>query len=457
MAGTPAMSTNPAPLDTDDIQGNVLAGFNTTHQGFLTATAGDLVAAGDAAAGLADLVTSCDSVWTHRNAARGGGEPLGPTGQAWVAVAVSHRLITTRHPEVRFGDPLLRQPMSETSPGALGDPPPTDWVVGDPDGPVDVAAICAAADADVVAATAAAIRSTMEAADMKVRFEAAARLPGEREHFGFRDGIAQPWIDARRDDGSPVSGGVATNGPPVAPSALLWGPPPLADPGNDPVGVAVNGSAVVLRRLVQDVDVFHAFCDDTAKQVTAGTGVAVSAEWVAAALVGRWPSGAVFDASAAADPGVAGDPPDDFDFNDADSGTRCPLGAHIRKVDPRGGVADVGTIPRILRRGIPFGSPYPAPTDAGRGLWFVAYQSSPTNQFAFLQTHWANADGLPATGPTAGHDPLIGQTRTPRTFRLPVPGHDQAFQMQTDRSWVTMTGGAYLITPGRRALAALAR
>ncbi len=160
-------------------------------------------------------------------------------------------------------------------------------------------------------------------------------------------------------------------------------------------------------------------------------------------LVGRWPSGApvirtpdadnpalgedtfannhfIFDDNTRPSdlrpvPGYPGDtfPPGMADF----LATVCPHFAHIRKVNPRDSVTDLGkredNLARmILRRGIPYGPPIIGvknPTkelrEKERGLMFLSYGSSIEDQFEFVQRRWCNIPVQPNSG---GHDPIVG-------------------------------------------------
>jgi deferrochelatase/peroxidase EfeB len=160
-------------------------------------------------------------------------------------------------------------------------------------------------------------------------------------------------------------------------------------------------------------------------------------------LVGRWPSGAPVIRTPDADnpalgedtfannhfiltitpallifglfPAILGDtfPPGMADF----LATVCPHFAHIRKVNPRDSVTDLGkredNLARmILRRGIPYGPPIIGvknPTkelrEKERGLMFLSYGSSIEDQFEFVQRRWCNIPVQPNSG---GHDPIVG-------------------------------------------------
>ncbi len=93
----------------------------------------------------------------------------------------------------------------------------------------------------------------------------------------------------------------------------------------------------------------------------------------------------------------------------ADKDHRWGLDAPGRDASAQPGVLSQGRRPvgggaaaeverhRLLRRGIPFGPPWP---DTGEhGLVFLAYQTSIVRQFEYVQRKWLNAQGSdPARG-----------------------------------------------------------
>lgn len=110
------------------------------------------------------------------------------------------------------------------------------------------------------------------------------------------------------------------------------------------------------------------------------------------------------------DPSLGADPLRNNNFRydqEPLSQTRCPFAAHTRKTNPR---ADLDFVPpsspfalenrRIIRRGIPFGPEVGAEeaavnaTKEKRGLLFVAYQSSITKGFQFIQKSQSSAAHL---------------------------------------------------------------
>jgi deferrochelatase/peroxidase EfeB len=140
-------------------------------------------------------------------------------------------------------------------------------------------------------------------------------------------------------------------------------------------------------------------------------------------------------------------------------GTTCPVWAHVRKVNPRDGTNDLQTEAhnlQMLRRGVPFGPAYdhqnPAAPDnqLPRGLLFLSYQRSISEQFEKLNSHWMNQFEVPAGG---GHDLLVGLALnagvlTARRADWPA----STIKLATPSTWVRPTGGAYLFAPSIRNL-----
>jgi Dyp-type peroxidase family len=276
---------------------------------------------------------------------------------------------------------------------------------------------------------------------------------------------------------------------------LQPGPPSAATPD-----WAANGSFLVVRRLSQDVAAFRAFAQQAAAAVTAA-GVTIDAERLAAMIVGRWPSGAPvvrspqsddaalgadnfaandfgfvaawgdggdhgpprLDPHATAPPGVAATDRYPAPTPDA-AGLVCPHASHIRKVNPRDQETDQGGAEntlhrRIIRRGIPFGSPWtPATAAEDRGLMFVSYQASITDQFEFLTTNWVNRADAPRNDP-GGVDVLIGgkpiSTRQLVLAQADGPPITLSLQGLGATPWITATGGGYFFAPSLSALSSV--
>lgn len=317
------------------------------------------------------------------------------------------------------------------------------------------------------------------------------RLPFSKEHFGFSDGVAQPGIDGFDTD-TPAHNLIAA-GEFILGYANAYGqytPRPLVLPGSDPTGIlpvaaddtaqhdlGKNGSYLVFRQLSQDVPAFWQFIDEKTRGADGASHPDARLK-LAAKMVGRWPSGAPLVKTPNADaPALSQD--NDFLYYGSDDayGFKCPVGAHIRRANPRDALdpepgsarsIEVGKRHRILRRGRAYGAPVvksmePADvltTDdsAGeRGLHFLCFNSHIGRQFEFIQHTWVNNpkfDGL-----YEDDDPLIGD----RNGAGQKPGG--CFTMQGDPlrmrvtglpRFVRVRGGAYFFMPGLRALRFLA-
>jgi Dyp-type peroxidase family len=436
--------TDRAP-DFDDIQGNVFGGFNTDIQVFLGLTVSSPDGFGRAADWLAELaqsVTVVSEVRAHRAAMK-----LAPPDPkvTWLCVALGSRLLHEVRSDVLIRDNSFNSGMIRQAPSVLGDK--TDaatWRVGSKQAPVDALLIVASNNETAAVMRANDLKAQAAAAGLAVSYEEIGRRLDDREHFGFRDGVSQPQVIGVDPDGK-LGAGHFVFGYPKAP-----GLDPFS-PVIDPIGFTDNGSLLVFRRLVQDVPVFRDFCTMRAKTIAA-SWPGFSEQHLGALLVGRWRSGAPVEQGQTSDPGSANPPDNRFDFHDDLDAHSCPLGAHIRKVNPREGKKDVLEVPRMLRRGIPFGRSFDeAPQESDRGLLFLAFQTSVKAQFEFLTRNWMNSRDNPAPG----SDVLVGRSETTRS--LTIMGPAGPVDVATEElNWIVPTGGAYLFVPSRSGLGKLA-
>lgn len=153
--------------------------------------------------------------------------------------------------------------------------------------------------------------------------------------------------------------------------------------------------------------------------------------------------------------GIANDPNqiNKFEF-DSNNNFKCPLGAHIRKTNPRGdlGRATVNQF-RILRRGIPFGEEVDADPSGERGLLFVCYQSNIANGFQFIQRVWVNNAGSFENG--SGLDAIIGQSNNDKTVDMKglfPQDANRPLSLSGVNRFVVPRGGEYFFTPSMKAL-----
>jgi deferrochelatase/peroxidase EfeB len=292
-------------------------------------------------------------------------------------------------------------------------------------------------------------------------------LEGNAAHFGYRDGFAQPTIE----------GGLPPVTPDVLPPApagefLLGYPSQYMDflyPVPTPDELGRNGSFAVFRILAQDCHGFEQFLTQAARQ----TGL--DRELIAAKLCGRWRNGVPLSLSPDfPDERIPLEQRNSFDYVPSESmpdafddrrGYRCPLGSHIRRMNPRNSIVagNAGLKHRIIRRGLPYGPPYdPANPDDGieRGLLGLFIGVSIRDQFEFLMSDWANK-GAFAPGLRGTTDPVIG-SRTRQiasdgggasdTFLIPAEGRERPIELTGLSRFVTCRGGAYCFLPSATAI-----
>jgi Dyp-type peroxidase family len=320
----------------------------------------------------------------------------------------------------------------------------------------------------------------------------AGRQPDTREHFGFDDGTGQPVIaGSGRKMHQLRRTGHATE---VQPGEFVlgylneYGVPaetPLVDATRDPErmlrdvdlpadllfarqgsssgwrDLGRNGSYLVFRQLSQDVARFWNFCDTAARNGD-GTTDPEARVRVAAKMVGRWPSGApLVKCPERDDPSFKHE--NNFGYADADKhGFACPIGAHIRRCNPRDSLGDnpdkaraAANRHRLLRRGRSYGDRIADPlVDDGRdrGLHFICLNADIERQFEFVQQTWINN---PMFGGLNGEvDPLMG-TQNGHGIHT-IPQDPLRTRIHGVPRFVHVKGGAYFFLPGMAALRYLA-
>jgi len=294
------------------------------------------------------------------------------------------------------------------------------------------------------------------------------------EQFGFLDGISQPYIEgsntSRRPSGDEARADIVKPGEfilgylneadtlPTTPTI-----PDALDPGNhlsrrptEPGrrDFGRNGTYLVLRQLQQNVDEFNEFLvahapDDAARRL------------LAAKMIGRWPSGAPLVKAPDADREALGED-NDFAYHESDPlGFACPVGAHIRRANPRDSLAEParGVTPemalretrrhRLIRRGRVYGD-----AAEGQGLMFLCLNANIQDQFEFVQHSWINSPRF--GGLDRETDPLIGPRDKPENCAITIPSPKGKQRIEGLARFVAVKGGAYFFLPGIRALKCLA-
>lgn len=377
--------------------------------------------------------------------------------------------------------------------GDTGDSSPDQWQWGGPGNPpVDLLFMCYATTEAGIRDVVGSHEARLEACGLRLvkRLESSV-IPDGKEHFGFKDGIAQPAIDGFHDGAlkhNTVAAGEFILGYRNAYGQLT--DRPLLRREDDPHDVLApveddeqlrdfgrNGSYLVFRQLGQDVQGFWRYIDANVKPAE-GESKAAARIRLASKMMGRWPNGGPL-----VKPEYTGDSPDsrDNDFlyvrNNDQEGHRCPIGAHIRRTNPRDALdpkpgsdrsIEIGKRHRIIRRGRPYGPPVAqsvdpadilAATDGAdheRGLHFLCFNTHIGRQFEFIQHTWVNNpkfDGL-----YDDDDPIIGSRGEgggPTAGGFTIQDEIRERYSNVPR-FVHVKGGAYFFMPGIRALRYLA-
>ena len=204
----------------------------------------------------------------------------------------------------------------------------------------------------------------------------------------------------------------------------------------EPRALGLNGSFAVFMKMETDVVGFEDFLQSNSDKI--------DPELLAAKMCGRWRNGVPIALSPESDSPAGGtrrgaerlrvrecrwlgDP----------RGVHCPVGAHIRRVNPRGQPVTGQGVPggsnnahRLIRRGLPYGPTYDPtqPYDGlERGMLFYFINSNIENQFEFVLNRWVNDSefaGAVRLDPST-KDPLLG-TRDPADDMFVIPQADGA-------------------------------
>lgn len=292
-----------------------------------------------------------------------------------------------------------------------------------------------------------------------------------KEHFGYTDGISQPVIEGsvRAQREAPTQGDRRIHH--VKPGEFVFGyanERRVRTTGARPGELKRNGSYLVLRQLEQDVPAFQAFVAQAASMLGGPDDMAQKEEWVAARLVGRSRAGKPL----ALAPSQGRDPADrsaqhgagnDFLYYFEDRfGLQCPIGAHIRRANPRDSKGPdpdtalrLSKMHRIIRRGRMYGERFDPATGNGeskRGILFLCLNADIAGQFEMIQHSWLNNrhfGDLYVGGDPIGHAPADDGA-------IVIPRRPTNLVLQRQKPFVRVRGGAYFFLPGIAAVRALA-
>jgi Dyp-type peroxidase family len=460
----------------EDIQGLLASGYgHLPHAAYLLFTIDDAHAAAGWLAQLADTVTTARARQARRslNAALSAAAlvklGLSETARSGFPLEFTSGMVNDAHRRRILGD--------------VGVNAPELWGWGGPDTPpVELLLLCFGETSHELARLVEEQRQAARGVTLVLELPASSDT---FDHFGFRDGISQPSVAGLR------------SGPPaqtISAGEFLLGyrneygqftDRPLLDPHEDPDEILPedaagsgrrdlgrNGSYLVSRQLSQDVPGFWRWVDSA---VAASSGPSVNGHGdpqarrvaLASRLVGRWPGGAPLTLSPDRDdPELATAADFGYFAQDAD-GTRCPIGAHVRRSHPRDSLdPSPGTDRsialdkhhRLLRRGRKYGSMLsaeealaasPGESDQ-RGLHFICLCASIERQYEFVQRTWVNSTKFDGLYDDA--DPLVsGGTRTFTVQAEPV--RKRYLELPP---FIRTRGGGYFFLPGVRALRYLA-
>jgi deferrochelatase/peroxidase EfeB len=238
----------------------------------------------------------------------------------------------------------------------------------------------------------------------------------------------------------------------------------------EPRELALNGSFAVFKMIKTDVVGFENFLQSNKDTI--------DPELLAAKICGRWRNGVPLAFSPETDSPAGGITPEqmnNYEYVNADGsgdpkGLRCPVGAHMRRINPRGQPVTGQNQPggsnnthRIIRRGMPYGPNYDPkqPYDGiERGLLGYFINSSIENQYEFVLRQWVNDSEF--AGAVRLHpkskDPMIGtQDPAESIFAIPQGNGAPSIKITGFSTFITTKAAAYCFLPSITAVKFISR
>lgn len=227
-----------------------------------------------------------------------------------------------------------------------------------------------------------------------------------------------------------------------------------------------NGSYLVIRQLEQKVDQFEDFCAQASRTLAQASGKVVTPELAGALMVGRWKNGNAIvhhpdEPTAIPLEGIE----NEFLYGEIDpQGFRCPLGAHVRRSNPRDSLdpgrseeLSVSNRHRVLRRGRTYWAGNAAKGER-TGLLFMCLNADIERQFEFVQSTWINSSSF--HGLEGEQDPLLSQHTIAERRRkagrdapkYSIPSNAGNTSLSGITEFVTLMGGGYFFLPGKQSL-----
>jgi deferrochelatase/peroxidase EfeB len=283
--------------------------------------------------------------------------------------------------------------------------------------------------------------------------------PTARVHFGYTDGISMTTIRGGPEKYHP------DHQEPCEPWLFVLQEEAENYIVPEPRELGLNGSFAVFKKIETDVVGFENFLQSNKDKI--------DPELLAAKICGRWRNGVPLALSPDTDSpagGIAADQMNNYEYVNADGsgdpkGLRCPVGAHMRRINPRGQPVTGQGVPggsnnthRLIRRGLPYGPAYD-PTEPydglERGLLGYFINSSIENQYEFVLGHWVNDSefaGAVRLNPKS-KDPMIGaQDPAQSIFVIPQANGAPSIKVTGFSTFVTTKAAAYCFLPSVTAI-----
>lgn len=284
-------------------------------------------------------------------------------------------------------------------------------------------------------------------------------VPTSRVHFGYTDGISMTTLRGGPERYAP------DHQEPCEPWLFV-----LQDDAEnylvpEPRELGLNGSFACFKIAMTDVVGFENFLQSNKEKI--------DPELLAAKICGRWRNGVPLALSPDTDSppgGIAPEQLNNYEYVNADGtgdpkGLRCPVGAHMRRINPRGQPVTGQGIPggsnnthRLIRRGMPYGPAYDPkqPYDGiERGLLGYFINSSLENQYEFVLSQWVNDSEFAGAVrlPPKSKDPMIGaQDPATSIFSIPQANGAPAIKITGFGTFVTTKAAAYVFLPSITAI-----
>lgn len=464
------MTTNAVTLEKEEIQGLVFSGYPKNDAGAYL-----FLRVADAARARAWLRSLLPQVSFGEHADRGPTLNVALSAPGLGALGLDEESLATFPLEFREG---LREPDDAARPrilGDVGDSAPSKWLWGGPNQPHVHVMLMLFGTEPTFAAELERHRRAFAGALTELYARATISLPDRREHFGFADGISQARIEGQaphREGHDVVKAGELILGYENEFAQVPGSPSVAAEPSarkhlalgakGERADLGRNGTFMVVRQLEQDVAAFWRSMAEHSR-TPEGQVDHDQAVWLASKCVGRWPNGApLVRAPERDDPRWSDD--NNFDYRDDREGFKCPIGAHIRKANPRDSLEPgreeslkATRRRRILRRGRAYGEPLARfeeePERKERGLFFICLNTNIRRQFEFIQQSWLNNEKFGRL--YEDQDPIVGDQTPGVGATFTIPARPLRRRLVGLERFVQVRGGEYFFLPSRSALAFL--